>query len=166
MPVTPWSAERQARIAQALTEEAAERRRQAPAAREVNLDLAAALDGDALLPYRGRVYRVAPLPVSLGMRLYRLNARAKALAAREAERGGLDDDELVELEENAEAQIDLFHACLRPPRCPRGLWRLRPNPFRASSDAEVSQLGKFFLLCRMRTRFQQSPSDRSAARRP
>jgi len=118
--------------------------------RQANLAPAADVDGEIFLPYRGRVHRIAPTSVSDGLNLHRLRGIVGDLSEVEASGGRLSLEQLADLEEAYVAQTRLFHQLIRT------RWLRRPwlNPFRKASAAEIEILGKFFLGCRMRTRFK------------
>lgn len=117
----------------------------------VNTGGAIDLEGDAVLPYRGKVYLVPPLPVRAGLRLYDLQETVRRLSDREKSGHTLSRDQVAELAAAYDGQVRLFHRLIRTRWLRRRPWR---NPFLQASIAEVALLGKFFSGCRIRTRFR------------
>ena len=111
------------------------------------------LGADAIrIPYRGRMYELGHVSFEDGIRL--VEARASILS--------LEDDEPTP--EKVAAYLEAMRVIVRlaprymvPVRLVRRFfWRLRirRNPFRTATDAEVGHLLGFFLGCRTRSRVQ------------
>jgi hypothetical protein len=116
--------------------------RPAPAAAPgvVNIGPARALtEPREVLVFRGKRYRARPVPFERGLDLLEL--------AVQMERAGTGADDPVErmrqLRAAVHAVVDLCWSLQRPAWCPRALWRLRRNPFRAASLEEVREIVGF-----------------------
>lgn len=138
MPVKPWTDDRRARVREAIVAE--EARRPAPPRPEVvNTAEAAALDDPAYRIYRGRVYRVAPIPYKAGLRLHR-----GVDAYREATKAGSQEGQEAALD----GLVSLYRQLARPIGWRRLVAWALPNPFRHASEKEIIALADFFWTCR------------------
>lgn len=127
--------ERHARVAAAMAE--AERERPAVA----NIGPAREMWDPRPLYYRGR--RILPRPIAWEDGLELLEAAA-ALEEWAKRRNG-DLDELRRLYRRI---VDLCWVALRPRWMPRWLQRLRRNPFRRATEAEIREILGFAGRCR------------------
>lgn len=107
--------------------------------------------------FRGRRYRVPPIPWRLAVQVLtcqedlRQNARAGAEAGTPAE---IAEDTLAIFERAS----DLAKKIMRPTSFVRRLlWPLTPNPFRRATPKEVGELLGFFFVCLVVEGGQQSP---------
>jgi hypothetical protein len=148
----PHTEERLAQVQAALQEEL---RASQPELR--NLEPAAELFGEAVLEYRGRRFRVPPVPFAFGVALVGLQERIRRM--QDAPEGA---DTLAELHAVLREAVALFPRLVRHTGWRRPLGRLLPNPFRAASEFEVGELLGFFSGCRMmsRVRHPRAATDR------
>ena len=110
-----------------------------------------------VLPYRGRVFRVPPVPAPLGWRLDDIRQRLEWMAKEDITPANRLEHYQRRMDLFVEA-LDLFGALVRPlTLLDRLTWwlqvRFRP-PFRAPNDPndrEFSDLMGFFWLCRMKS---------------
>ncbi len=127
-------------------------RQPAPPAVNVGAALLLLEDDSVRIPYRGRMYELGHVSFTDGLRL---------VAARSAVEA-LEDGEPTP--ENQTAYLQALRLVVRMApryllpvkRVRRFFWRLRirRNPFRNATDAEVGQFLGFFLGCRTRSRVQ------------
>lgn len=119
----------------------------------------AVLDG-ADVTYRGRAYRVPPVPFALGLKLHMVREEWDRLVD-EPESGA-----------KARAMLEQFYRGIEIMRLiyrPRGVFgwlrqRVGRNPFRLASGAEFSDLMLFALVCRRKSTIR-SPSFPGVAKR-
>lgn len=119
-----------------------------------NVNLATNLRGDTFFTFRGRPFRVPPVPYNLGAQL-----QANYMVIHEM--GKLEDEEanrpeqIQRYKEIAADCVALFHLLVKPMRLgDRLFWRYLSNPFGNASDLEVGELLSFFSLCRTRSGVQ------------
>src|SRR5690606_15331519 len=127
--------ERQARVAAAMAE--VERERPTVA----NIGPAREICTPRPLYYRGR--RILPRPITWEAGLALLEA-ASALE----QRARTPDGDLEELRRLYREVVDLCWVALRPRWVPRWLQRLRRNPFRRATEAEIREILVFLGRCR------------------
>lgn len=119
----------------------------------VNTEEAAALDEPTYKHYRGRVYRIAPIPYKAGFQLHR------GIDAYQAAAKAGDPD----AQEEALSQlVRLYRSLARPIGWRRLVAWVLPNPFRHASEKEIIALADFFWWCR--TGESLLSSDRARAR--
>jgi hypothetical protein len=102
------------------------------------------------IPYCGRMYELIPVSFEDGLRLTEARARVTDLHDRD-----LTPDNLRAYRGALRVIVRMAPKYLVPRgRLRRVLWRLRVrrNPFRDATDAEVGELLGFFLGCRMMSR--------------
>ena len=111
--------------------------------------------------YRGRDYEVLHVSFADGMRLALARQAIESLASADAE---MSDENVDAYLQAMRLVVSMAPRYLRPvSRVRRLLWRLRlrRNPFRSATDAEVGHILGFFLACRMRSRVQYpTPGER------
>jgi hypothetical protein len=105
----------------------------------VNVVNAVALIDGETLEYRGRRYPVRPIGALDGLRLMVISSRLA-----EAQSG---PDPLAALRASYADVLREVHRLCRPPGWRGWLWRLRRNPFRDATFAEVKQLLDFCARC-------------------
>lgn len=110
----------------------------------VMADEAAALLDHRERVFRGRSYRVPPIPWPLAVKLLACQEQFRTTAARV----DATPDETAALFARA---VDLIKRTMQP-KGPlrRLLWRIAPNPFWKATPAEVGALMGFFFACLMR----------------
>ncbi|MGK7312546.1 MAG: hypothetical protein ACN0LA_09955 [Candidatus Longimicrobiales bacterium M2_2A_002] len=109
---------------------------QPPSPEVVNGREAAALDAPTRRTYRGRVYRVDPIPYKAGLELQELvGAYGQASSAREQERA-------------LEGMVRLYRRLAVPTGWRRLVRWFLPNPFRHATEKEIIALADFFWTCR------------------
>jgi hypothetical protein len=133
----------QARLAARLTEDGPE---------PVNRAFALALQGDAILRFRNRVFRVPPIPYPAGLRLQALHRRLKRVGDSSSA-DGESDASLRELHAVLDEAARLCWSLCKPVSfVDRLFMRWQSNPFlAASSIEEIGQIIGFFFECRTRS---------------
>ena len=115
------------------------------------------VQGDVIrIPYRGRVYELGHVSFEDGIRL--VEARAAIVALEDVEP---DEENTAAYLGALRTVVALAPRYLLPMnRLRRLFWRLRlrRNPFRSATDAEVGHLLGFFLGCRTRSSVQYPPT--------
>ncbi len=118
------------------------------------------------LAYRGTLFELGHVSFEDGI----VCVQAKAVLERTDESEEITSESVALYRAACRAIVELAPRYLRPVhgRLRRLRWRLRlrRNPFRNATDAEVGQLLGFFLACRMRSRVHsRPPSAKDAPRR-
>ena len=111
------------------------------------------LEGDSVrIPYRGRVYELGHVSFEDGLRL--VAARTAIEALHEAEPTPANQTTYLQAMRVVVSMAPRYLLPVR--RVRRFFWRLRirRNPFRRATDAEVGAFLGFFLGCRTRSRVQ------------
>ena len=127
--------ERQARMAAAMAEVERERPQVA------NIGPAREIWEPRPLMYRGRKILPRPIRWEEGLELLEAAATLEEWAKRR-------DGDLDELRRLYRRIVDLCWVVLRPPWMPRWLQRLRRNPFRGATEAEIREVLGFCGRCR------------------
>lgn len=123
---------------EAVLAEDFERLRQRPPPEVVNARFAGSIDGDDLLLWNGRTYRVPPIPWEAGAELLEIQAG------------------LAQLAQSPDAPMREYRILMRraasllPRLIRRPLRWLRPNPFRRASGQQIGELIGFFYACQMK----------------
>lgn len=115
--------------------------------RVANLDPSRELEGPAPLPWGTRTYAIRPIRHEDGLDLLELALRLEAVFE--------DGDPAEMLREYRRVVREITRRCwmlLRPRWVPAFLWRLRPNPFRRATLAEVKDILGFFGRCQTTSR--------------
>lgn len=110
-----------------------------------NLEAATTLHDTGEVRYRGRAYRVPPVPVVQGMRLQALD-----FELRQLDLYAPTEEVLQQAVAVVEAMVAIFWALVKEPWY-RRLWPWRANPFRDVEEDERRALLDFF--CSARTRY-------------
>lgn len=127
-----------------------------------NVDAAMALDQTSVVRYRGRGYRVPPVPYDQGLQLQRLHLELLALTKDEAPETAEQLEQVLVILQDL---LPLFKQLCRPTALfERLTWRWR-RPFDDASQSELGELLGFFSACRTKStvEFPHAMGRRSAS---
>lgn len=110
-----------------------------------NVESATTEHSHGLVRYRGRVFRVPPVPYKQGLWLLALDQELRRLNNMLANEENIRHTVAV-----IASMLEVFHSLVRPDTLyDRLTWRWRDNPFLHAEINEVNELTRFFCLTRM-----------------